>query len=227
MPEIEKRYAKPYGKGRPILPVMELIAVTALADPGSDGRYRNRTRSEIIEDHLRAARKAKAYLLLNIQPGQAKFLDEVKHVQKWLRHPDVGIALDPEWAVSQGQVPGRVYGSTSGSELNGVAKWLARLVKRHDLPEKLLVYHQLHPDIVTDEADLKSHAGVAIVKSVDGIGSRVAKESTWERLANGTPKHIRMGFKLFYAEDTAGGQALMTPKQVMALKPRPDYVMYE
>ena len=35
------------------------------------------------------------------------------------------------------------------------------------------------------------------------------------------------GFKLFFDEDRRNGGVLMTPKEVMALKPRPEYVMYE
>ncbi len=225
--EIEKRYTKSYGADVPILPVLELIATTVHPVPGSDGTFRTRTDPEIIERHAKAAAKHDAYLLLNIQPGVADFIDEVKALEEWLVRPDVGVALDPEWAVKKGQIPGKVYGSTTGKELNEVAAWLAGLVKKHRLPEKVMVYHQLHPQIVTKESALKAHQGVALIKSVDGIGSKGAKEDTWRRLVDDTPEHVSMGFKLFYEEDTAGGVDLMTPAEVLALKPRPDYVMYE
>ncbi|MDN5725538.1 MAG: hypothetical protein L0G99_06335, partial [Propionibacteriales bacterium] len=68
--ELEKR-AKPYGKGRKVLPVLELITTTVHASPGKDGKYRSRTDDKIIAEHLRVARKYKGVLLLNIQPGQA------------------------------------------------------------------------------------------------------------------------------------------------------------
>nr|NVP72813.1 hypothetical protein [Vibrio cholerae O1 biovar El Tor] len=42
-----------------------------------------------------------------------------------------------------------------------------------------------------------------------------------------TPKHVHLGFKLFYEEDTEGGSKLMSPEQVLALKPKPEYVLYE
>lgn len=226
--EIEDRYAKAYGDSKhPILPVLELIAVTVHSSPGGDGKYRGRTSSDIIETHLRAARRAKGYLLLNIQPGRADFLGEVKALERWLREPDVGVALDPEWAVGPGQIPGRVYGRTSGAELDTIAAWLSDLVARHRLPQKAMVYHQLHPDIIEAESRLREHRGVAAIKSVDGIGSPAAKVDTWRRILETTPDHVRGGFKLFYSEDVATGKRLMTPKEVLALKPRPDYVMYE
>jgi hypothetical protein len=38
---------------------------------------------------------------------------------------------------------------------------------------------------------------------------------------------MRPGFKLFYEEDVAAGGPLMTPDEVLALQPTPEYVLYE
>ena len=223
--ELERR-ARPYAAGRQILPVFELIATVAHARPGKDGQYRGRASDATIAEYLRAARRARALLLLNIQPGRADFLPETKAYERWLREPDVSVALDPEWAVERGQVPGRSYGRTTGKELDEVAAYLAGLVKTHRLPEKVMVFHQVAPSIVRQERRLRHHPGVEIVKSVDGIGSPGAKVATWRRLTTGMPGYFRGGFKLFYEEDRRSGP-LMTPAQVLALRPQPDYVMYE
>ena len=45
---------------------------------------------------MKAARQSKALLLLNIQPGQSDFMTEIKRFEKYLKEPDVGIALDPD-----------------------------------------------------------------------------------------------------------------------------------
>jgi hypothetical protein len=223
--EIERRL-KPYAKDRQFMPVLELIATLVHPRPGRDGKYRQRTTDEVIGRYLAAARRVKGLLLLNIQPGRADFLPEVKAYERWLREPDVGLALDPEWAVGPGQVPGRVFGSTSGKELDQVARYLAGIVQRYGLPEKALVFHQLHASIVKDQAALRPHRGVALIKSVDGIGHRADKEATWRKLTRGLPRHIHTGFKLFFTEDRRHGP-LMTPQQVLALRPTPVYVMYE
>jgi hypothetical protein len=223
--EMERR-AKPYRAGREILPVLEVIATIVQADPGRDGTYRTRIGDDQIARYLRAAREHDALLLLNIQPGRADFLDEAKAYRRWLDEPDVGLALDPEWAMGPGQVPGQVFGRTTGKELDGVARYLARVVEEGDLPEKVLVYHQLAPSIVRRESGLREHRGVALVKSVDGIGVRAAKEETYRLVNRTTPDHVHPGFKLFYDEDAEAGP-LMTPEQVLALKPRPEYVLYE
>ena len=205
--------------------MLELIATVASDSPGASGLYRNRPSAETIDEHLAAARRHDAMLLIGIQPGRADFLPEVKHYEKWLREPDVGVALDPEWAVGEGQVPGRVFGSTSGRELDGVAKYLAGIVAEHDLPEKAMVVHQLHVSIISDEARLRPHEGVVAIKSVDGIGTKSMKLDT-NRVLTRNLRHVRPGFKLFYEEDRRHGP-LMTPAEVMAVRPRPDYVLYE
>ncbi len=223
--EIERR-AKPYAGDRQILPVVEVITTIVQESPGRDGKYRIRLSDDKIATYLKAARKHRAVLLLDIQPGHSEFTDELKAYERWLREPDVGVALDPEWAMDPGQVPGRVFGHTTGKELNSVSVYLSRLVQRNRLPEKIMVYHQLAPGIVRKESGLKKQTGVAVVKSVDGIGSRAQKTDTYRTVNKTTPSFVHPGFKLFYDEDRVHGK-LMTPAQVLALKPRPDYVLYE
>jgi hypothetical protein len=224
--EIERR-AKPYSADREILPVVEVIATVVQAGPGRDGRHRVRLTDAQIATYHKAARRHRAVMLLNLQPGRSEFITEAKAFEKWLKQPDVGVALDPEWAMDPGQRPGGAYGHTTGAELDEVARYLATLVKRYDLPEKIMVYHQVARSVVREESGLKDHAGVVVVKSVDGLGPPGPKLNTYRVVNKTTPKFVHAGFKLFFTEDRAGGGRLMTPREVLALKPRPEYVMYE
>ncbi|MGW4486439.1 hypothetical protein ACWEOE_21640 [Amycolatopsis sp. NPDC004368] len=210
-----------------VTPVVELIATAAHRTPGPDGMYRTRASDATIAGYLAEARALEGVLLLNIQPGRADFLPEVRAYERWLAEPDVGIALDPEWAVEPGVVPGEKFGRTTGAELDGVAAYLAQLANDRRLPNKILAYHQVAASIVRDEEALRAHPGVSIVKVVDGIGSAGAKKATWRTLMAAKPDHVLAGFKLFYEEDTRRGAALMTPSEVLALTPKPAYVVYE
>ena len=226
MPELFEQCA-PYAGDRKIMPVMELITTTVQPFPGEDGMWRSRIDPAVIDHWLSVARANGAILLLDIQPGQSSFLDELKALERYLDEPDVGVALDPEWAMSPGQVPGQSFGSTTGEELNEVAGYLAGLVAEHQLPEKVMVYHILHPEIISNEAALQQHWGVVQIKSVDGIGAPADKIATYQRVSAGVPPHVSMGFKLFYEEDVQNSGYLMTPAEVLALVPVPDYIMYE
>ncbi len=107
-----------------------------------------------------------------------------------------------------------------------MAAYLSDFTTSHGLPEKAMVVHQLAPRIIDKIEKVKAHDGVEIVLSVDGIGAREDKEATWRKLVKPLPAAVRPGFKLFFEEDAEHGK-LMTPKQVLKLKPTPDYVLYE
>jgi hypothetical protein len=207
---------------RPVLPAMELIATLVTADPGDDGRYRMRQSAEVIDRYLAAARKAEALLILDIQPGRARFMDEVRAFEPWLSEPDVGIALDPEWSMRPGEVPGEVIGSTESAVVNRVSKYLSDIVKEHNLPEKLLIVHQFTHEMIRHKDDLQAHDGIALVLNVDGFGDRPNKISKYHLFADRRqPWHH--GFKLFYHEDVN----LLPPRAVLGLRPRPDVIIYE
>jgi hypothetical protein len=219
-----ERQAKAYArKTRPVLPALELIAVIAHGDAGPQGRYSLRQRDSVIRRYLKAARKAKALLVLDIQPGRSDFFTETRRLRKWLREPDVGLALDPEWHVQPGQIPGQVIGSVSAREVNATSAWLAQLVAKHELPQKLFLVHQFTPGMVPVRA-LKKRDGLAITINVDGFGGqevKIAKYHEFVRTAKAAG--FRRGFKLFYQEDTK----LMKPRQVLRMSPPPDVVVYE
>ena len=101
------------------------------------------------------------------------------------------------------------------------------LVMQYRLPEKMMVYHQVARSVVRTESGLKWHDGVVVIKSVDGLGHRGPKKSTYRVVNQSTPKFVHTGFKLFFTEDRRRGGRLMSPREVLALKPRPEYVMYE
>ena len=218
------RVAKSYErKTRPVLLCLELIVTVAAASPGDDGKYRIQAPEKTIDRYFRAARKAGAVLLLDVQPGTATFPEEVRRLKKWLVQPDVGLALDPEWRIQPGQVPGQVIGSVSAEEVNRVSIDLAALVKERNLPEKLFVIHQFTNDMVRDKPNVAIRPGLATVFNVDGFGLPAAKISKYREFTRSTPKGAHDGFKVFFREDTNR----MRPAAVMALQPPPDIIEYE
>ena len=147
---------------------------------------------------------------------------EVRAFRKFLEQPDVSLALDPEWSMAPGQVPGEQIGSTDAATVNEVSRYLARIVRRRKLPQKLLVVHRFTGAMIRDEHRLERHPGVALTMNVDGFGDRPNKIAKYRELTRGHGDH-RYGFKLFYEEDTN----LMRPRDVLRLRPQPDLVVYE
>lgn len=220
-----RNYERPQ---RPVLPAFELIAAIARAAPGEDGLYRLRQTSTVIRRYLAAVRRIKGLLILDIQPGHADFLGEVVALEPYLTEPDVGLALDSEWSVPPGTVPGQAIGSTDAATINRISAYLSALVRKRGLPQKLLIVHQFTEGMVKERERVVSRAGVAIVFNVDGFGAPHLKSAIYDRLIDDdTGRHRASrhfsGLKLFFDEDTT----LMSDHDVLGLRPRPDIVVYE
>lgn len=218
-----ERQARPYARrGRPVLPAFELISTIVHRSPGADGDFSERLKPAVIERYLRAARRRRALLILDIQPGRSPFMREVRALRRWLEQPEVSLALDPEWSMDEGEIPGRSIGSTDARTVNEVSAYLSRIVEQRNLPQKLLLVHRFTADMIEDERALRSHAGVALTVNVDGFGTAAQKRAKYREFTRGR-RDRHHGFKLFYREDTN----LMSPQQTLRLRPAPDVVAYE
>jgi hypothetical protein len=208
--------------GRQLLPAMELIAVVAAGSAERDGSYSYKQSFATVKKYLAAARRIKALLILDIQPGHADFMALTKHFGRFLREPDVALALDPEWH-TPGVVPGTLIGSTDAATVNRVVRYLHGLVRKYRLPDKMLLVHQFTESMIRNKPQLKPLPGVPLVLNVDGFGGQEVKIAKYRDFTHPRVRHVHNGFKLFYKEDTN----TMTPAQVLRQRPRPDVVIYE
>ncbi len=217
-----ERQAEAYaGYGRPVMPCFELVTTIAAAAPGPDRLYSTRTPATVVQRYLDVARRHRMILLLDFQPGRDSFLHQVKAYDAFLAQPDVSIALDPEWKMTAHQVPGMVIGHSEASAINAVVDHVAAIVARHRLPQKLVVIHQFTRSMIGSRAAVKTARGLAVTFHIDGFGGRQVKQDKYRALTSRL--HGFTGFKLFYRQDTD----LMSPRQAMALRPRPDMVSYQ
>lgn len=206
---------------RPVQIVYELIVTIADATPGPDGDYSHDVPRRDVERYLKAARRHDAMLLLDIQPGRASFPEVAKRWAWALEDPRVGLALDPEWRMARGDVPGRVIGSVDASEVNKTSLWLAKLVRRERLPQKLFVLHQFRTSMIERIDRVAVRRRLATVQHVDGFGTQQQKMATYDAVLR--PQKFHPGFKLFYDEDVG----LMAPARVLKVRPRVRYVSYQ
>lgn len=217
-----RRAAAPFATpDRKVQIAFELIVTVADARPGKDGDYNHDIGADKVQRYLDAARRHRALLILDLQPGRSDFLTVARRYERFLTQPDVGIALDPEWRVAPGQVPGRTIGRVRAAEVNRVSSWVADLVRVHRLPQKLFLLHQFRTSMLPDVAAIRGRPGLALIQHVDGFGSRSEKDATYARV--GRPQQFHLGYKLFYDEDVRR----YAPAEVLGFRPRPEYVSYQ
>lgn len=218
----------PYQIGKPVIPAFQLIA-TLVHRESYGGRYSTRLSDDQIQRYLTAVRDYGGILILDIQPGKSPWMDEVRAYTRWLKEPDVSLALDPEWSFGPDETPqSNVIGRISAADINEVSAYMQRVITENKLPQKLLVVHEFKDYQLTDQSQIVDRPGVKTVLNVDGVGSPAQKLATYVALTNpGRGKAFPMGFKLFFDDDTRDGSPLMTPDEVNGLVPQPDFITYE
>jgi hypothetical protein len=207
-------------KRRPVIPAFDLIAVIATSSRGADRKYRVRQDPFVISTYLEQARAIGARLMLDIQPGRANVVAEVRALEPWLAQPDVDLSIDPEWNVGRKGVPGRTQGSIKARKINRVSGQLQALIDTNALPPKLLVVHQFRKRSVRKRRRVAQRPGVGVTLNFDGIGKPPAKKAGYAQLSS---QKLFDGFSLFYRLD----RRLMQPPSVLRLKPEADFVLYQ
>jgi hypothetical protein len=207
-----------------VMPAFEIIATIASSLAGRDGDYSAEMGVEDLEPWVDAAAELGVYVILDLQPGRSDFLSQARAYESLLRHPHVGLALDPEWRLGPNQVHLRQIGTVDASEINAVAEWLAGIVREEALPQKLFLLHQFRFSMITNRDDLVTPPELAVVVQMDGQGPLPTKYETWAALTAGTEDTgWYWGWKNFFDEDSP----MATPDQVLDLDPVVVYVSFQ
>jgi hypothetical protein len=210
----------------PVQPALHLIAVVAQGTPGKDGKYRQRADTGLIEKVYGWAQRRNALLFLDVQLGRSTLADELPRLLPFLRRPDVHLGIDPEFAMGPKGTPGRRIGTLDAADVNQAIDLLADLVTRDSLPPKVLVVHRFTRDMLTNYDKIRLDPRVQVVIDMDGWGPPWMKRESYRRYVAKYPVEYT-GFKLFFHNDTKGGDRMMTPRQVLALFPKPVYIQYQ
>ncbi|WP_121201160.1 hypothetical protein [Mucilaginibacter gracilis] len=211
----------------PVQPALHYIAVVAQGDAGKDGKYRYRMPFKQIDSVLVLAKKINAIVFLDVQVALSNIHAELPLFEKYLAMPQVNFGMDPEFSMKDGSKPGKKIGTYDAEDINYVSAYLTGLVKKYNLPPKILVVHRFTKKMVTNYKSIKLHPEVQLVMDMDGWGEPDLKLGTWRYFVYGEPVQFT-GFKLFYKNDIKKApHHMMTPEEVLKLKPNPNYIQYQ
>lgn len=210
-----------------VIPALHYIAVTAQGAPGKDGKHRMRMPSSQIDTIINWANGIDALVFLDIQVGHSSVRDEVPPLEKYLKLPQVHLGIDPEFSMKDGHVPGQKIGTFSAADVNVAIDDLAELVRKYNLPPKILIVHRFTQGMITNYREIKKVPEVQVVMDMDGWGDKTLKRSTYLRYIYKEPVEFT-GFKLFYKNDTKTGvNQLYTPQELLKFIPKPIYIQYQ
>lgn len=211
----------------PVIQALHYIAMTAQGSPGKDGKHRMRMPFHQIDTIMKWANESNSIVFLDIQVGGSTVKEEIVLLEPYLKLPNVHFGLDPEFSLKNGETPGTKIGNFNADDINVAVDYLAELVRKNNLPPKLLMVHRFTQGMVSDYTRIKKLPEVQIIMDMDGWGDKILKNSTYLRYIYKEPVMFT-GFKLFYKNDTRKDKnGLFTPDELMKLIPRPSYIQFQ
>jgi len=211
----------------PVQPAIHYIAIVASGSPLKDGKYRTRMPEHQIDSALAIAKMGNAIVFLDIQVALSNVQAEVPTLEKYLKMPQVHLGIDPEFSMKDGSLPGRKIGTMDATDVNFCSDYLAKLVKANNLPPKILIVHRFTQGMIRNYKNIKLHPEVQVVMNMDGWGEPILKRSTYKLYIYKEPVQFT-GFKLFYKNDLRKEpHVMLTPADLLKLKPQPIYIQYQ
>ncbi|MDB5249133.1 MAG: hypothetical protein JWQ40_3527 [Segetibacter sp.] len=212
----------------PVIPALHYVAVTAQGTPQKDGKYRYRMPFKHIDTIVNWANEIKGLAFVDIQVAHSTVREEVPLLEHYLKMPNVHLGIDPEFSLKQGEVPGTKIGHFTAEDINDAVDYLADIVRKNNIPPKILVVHRFTQGMVKGFENIKKVPEVQIVMDMDGWGDKILKRSTYLRYIKKEPVMFT-GFKLFYHNDTKqkGLGELYKPEELLKFTPKPIYIQYQ
>ena len=208
----------------PVMPALHYVAVTAQSN---GGKQRMRMPSKQIDTIISWAKEINALVFLDVQVGWSTLQEEIPELEKYLKIPNVHLGIDPEFSMKFGDIPGKRIGTFNSDDVNYTINYLAEIVKKNNLPPKILVVHRFTQGMVTNAMNINPTPEVQVLMDMDGWGDKILKKSTWLRYIKKEPVQFA-GFKLFYKNDTKKNKnGLYTPQELLQFTPKPIYIQYQ
>jgi hypothetical protein len=210
----------------PVKPCLHMVSVVAQGEPGTSGHYRAIMLDQTVQMVYDWAKEIDGIFIVDIQVGTDDIRNILPRFEWILKNPDVHLAIDPEFYMKDGSAPGRRIGTMDAADINYASEYLANLAREHNLPPKVLIIHRFTRRMVTNYENIRLRPEVQVVLHMDGWGAPWLKRDSYRDYIVREPVQYT-GFKIFYGNDTRNGTPLMTPEEVLRLRPTPIYIQYQ
>ncbi len=212
----------------PVIPALHYICVTAQAYEGKDKKYRLRMPFHQIDTVLSMAAKINAIVFIDVQVGFSTVQEEIPQLEKYLSMPNVHLGIDPEFSMKGEKRPGKEIGTFDAADINFVTDYMAKLVREHNIPPKILVLHRFVKPMLTNYKQIKTRPEVQLVVHMDGWGPPAKKRNSYKLAITQEPIQFA-GFKVFYGNDTkrVNQPRVMLPEEILNQYPQPIYIQYQ
>lgn len=201
-----------------VMPAYHMVTTVANQNPPE---MRHLVDMPTIEVWVQSANATGVASILDIQPGRMDIMGEVERIKHLLYYPHVHLAIDPEFVMTEEQIPNVHVGQLPADQINQVQAVLQEIAVEIGV-NRVLILHQFKDSMLPDKGAIQNFPNVELVIDSDGTFDTDIKLFNYFQYAN-EPAFEYGGIKLFYVYD----DYLLTPEEVMSLSPQPKIIIYQ
>jgi hypothetical protein len=201
-----------------IRPAFHIVYGRATVDPGRDGNHLLYVDDATMAEYINLACQEGFLVFIDLQIGLSDVRSEVEKVLPFLDQPHVNLAIDPEFAMPPGELPGDAVGTVDATDVNAAQEMMQAYIQERGLGDRLLIVHKFLPEMVTRPELLQTYPNVGLVMDMDGFGPSEVKTVKFGWFS---VEAEYSGIKLFFKQDPD----LMSEADVLGLQP--DVIIYQ
>lgn len=203
-----------------VVPTFHIIKDIATLEPGHDNDHIKPLNEDIIMNYINRAQKENFAVILDVQLGTMKPIDAITPILKFLKYPNVHLAVDPEFKIpNHGRYPpGKYVGHIFGDDVNEVQNAMQKYINENGITGKrMLIVHMFMDRMLRKKELVQNYPSIDLLYNIDGHGRGSTKVKIYNSLYDEEAKKIADGgFKIFFKNDK---KPLMTPSQILGIEP--------
>ncbi len=221
--------------GTKIIPTYHIIKDVATLESGNDKDHIKPLNETLIMKYINKAQEENFAVILDVQLGTMTPIEAIKPILKFLKYPNVHLAIDPEFKIPAHRKypPGKFIGHIFAKDVNEVQEAMQNYMIENNIQGKrMLLVHMFYERMLRNKENVKKYDSINLTYNIDGHGRGPTKIKIYNSLYNQEANKIAQGgFKIFYKNDI---KPLMTPKQILGQEPvkgaliwaKPNYINY-
>lgn len=215
----QEYYQKELGSDFNVRMAFHIIHSLATKDPGRRNDFLLGLSENSVMRYINRAQIEDFDVIIDLQLGTKTPKEAVAPVLKYLKYPNVHLALDPEFKVPKHRkyAPGKFIGHIFGNDVNEAQESISTYMKENGIEGKRnLIVHMFHERMLRKKEDVKNFDNIQLIYNVDGHGKGGIKVKIYNGLYSEDEAKVAIsGFKIFYKTDK---KPLMNPKQILGIE---------
>ena len=189
------------GSNLRVKPAFHLVHGMATVTPTEEGDYLEYLDDATVMQYITAGLKENIAVILDVQVGNVSVSEAISPVLKYLKYPNVHLAVDPEFAMSHPNqaVPGNPIGFVTGEQINEAMDTVEQYMTENQIRgRRIFLVHQFFDEMIIDKDALRwASSQLELTFCADGWGDPWGKITKYNNFFAESDAVKYTAFKMF------------------------------